>query len=169
MKPSTRIFLCIFFGSGLFILPNLSSFTVSAIESAEQDIQQLIQHYYESYNQLDLVSADQIVDHRLKHINENGVIQQFLVRDEVTNGTRRFQHQLKYHTDFYYHQVPSHIQIHPAKDISIATFSLLRERRQKDGDALLEGNHFRVTWVLQHKNGKWVVLHEQLSNHTDHE
>lgn len=150
---------------GWYLLPGETLFFVSAEEEPGVEVQQLIERYYDLYNKLDLVSADQIVDHRLKHINENGVIQKFLTRDEVVNGTRRFQHQLKYDTDYYLKQTPSGIQIHSAADVVIATFYLQREKRQKTDDSLIEANHFRVTWVLQKKNESWVVLHEQLSNH----
>jgi hypothetical protein len=167
MKISIGYFFCTAILIGWFTFLNVFSFFVVADESNEHEITALIQQYYELYNQLDLVSADQIVDHRLKHINENGVIQQFMLRDEVTYGTRQFQHQLKYHTDFYLHQVPSNIQIHSANDVWIATFFLLRERRLKEDDSLLEAGHFRVTWVVKNKDGKWLILHEQLSNHKE--
>lgn len=165
MKPSKQIKLCLLLTVGWSLFPGETLFFVSADEEPGVEIQQLIERYYDLYNKLDLVSADQIVDHRLKHINENGVIQQFLTRDEVVNGTRRFQHQLKYDMDYYLKQTPSGIQIHSAADVVIATFYLQREKRQKTDDSLIELNHFRVTWVLQKKNEAWVVLHEQLSNH----
>lgn len=141
-----------------------SSDTLTAEPTALQNkIALQIQNYYTLYNQLDLVQADNMVDHRLKHVSENGAVQQFLIRDEVLYGARRFEHQLKHLADYTIIQTPEQFHIQSAGDAIIASFLLHREKRLKADHSAIEQQCFRVTWVLAQKEGNWLVFHEHQS------
>jgi len=152
--------VCVFCG--------LFPYWVHSIEQrlVQKEIPGLIRQYYGLYNQHRMVEADQIVDHRLKHISENGAVQQFLIRDEVLFGARRLEHQLKYLTDYDYIQTPDEFHIQITDGAAVASFLLTREKRLKEDGSVIERLQFRVTWVLEQKQDEWVVLHEHQSHYS---
>lgn len=150
---------CLFIGSIPFLVHSIEQRTIP------NEIRTFIQKYYALYNKHQLVLADQIVDHRLKHVSENGAVQQFLIRDEVLYGARRFEHQLKYLSDYVFIQTPDQFHIQTTGDVVIASFLLNREKRLKEDDSVIEQLRFRVTWVLAQKEDGWIVLHEHQSTY----
>ncbi len=162
MKNKKRFRLLLF---PLTVFIGLSPILILAYErdKVQAKVIELIQNYYSLYNKLQFVEADDIVDQRLKNVNDLGTIQQFLVKDAVIEGARRLEHYYKYHSDHYYTHTPTNFHMQTTNDLAVVCYHLKREKFQKEDDFLIETIQLRVTWVFKQKRGEWVVVHEHQS------